>query len=198
VLPLASCETSDWALASSRTRRLLIGGLVEALLIELDTEGPCRGLGAFFQGLEIGLRGHSHFVQVGIQPHAIPAGGLQVLPGANKGAGPVMDRLAQGAEIAACFRYQEDKRLLGLLGDGHKYAFVPGLASPGLHARKPVGGRRIGRAAQERHYEDVPFRLALGKIRVDPEAIAGKEIGGLADGEGQVAPLHMDIDLGSG
>ena len=177
--------------------RLLVGGLVEALLIDLDAQRPRRRLRPLLQGFGIGLRGGPDFIQVSVQPHAVPAGRLQVLPGANKRSRPVVDSLAQGAEVAARFRHQENQSLLRLLGHGNEHALVPGLAGPGFHPREPVRGRGIGGAAQERHHQDVARRLAFGEIGMDPETIAGEQIGGLADGEGDFPPLYVYIDLGS-
>ena len=90
--------------------------------------------GAFLQGFGIRLGGHADFVQVGIEAHAIPACGLQILTRANEGAGAIVHSLAQGAEVAAGFGHEEDQRLLRLLGNGDKDAFVRG---PGASRCRP-------------------------------------------------------------
>ena len=67
-------------------------------------------------------------VEKGFDPHPVPAGGLQILSGADEGTGPVVHCFAQGIEVAAGLRSQEDERLLRLGGNGDKDAFVPGNA----------------------------------------------------------------------
>ena len=116
VLPVVSCDTSDCALASSSTRpsgfcaqagSLLVDGLVKALLIELDAQAAGRHFGALFERFEIGLRGDLHLGQIGFDAHPVPTGGLQILGGADKGAGLVVHGFLQGIEVAAGFREQE-------------------------------------------------------------------------------------------
>ena len=74
--------------------RLLVGGFVETLLVDVDSQRPRGQFRSLFQGLGIRLWNHAHFIQVGIQPHPVPAGCLQILPGPHKRPRPVMDCLA--------------------------------------------------------------------------------------------------------
>ena len=181
-----------------QARGLLIGGFVKALLLYPDPEGTSRQLGALFQGPGIGLRCDLHLGQVRIQPHAIPTRGLQVLGGAHKGPGPVMHGFAQGAEVSARLRRQEDERLLRLLGNRNKYALTAGTTRPGFDAGEPVVWRRIGGPAQEGDDQNKVGRLAFGQIGMDPEPVSGHQVGGLADGQGDVAPFDVHIHLWSG
>ena len=40
--------------------------------------------------------------------------------------------------------------------------------------------------------------LALGQVGMNPEPVAGQQIGHLADGQRDLSALHMHIYLGSG
>ena len=181
-----------------QARGLLVCGLIKTLLIDFDAQGARRKLRPFLQLLLVGLAGNLHIGQVGIQPHAVPTGGLQVLGGAHKSTGAVVDGLAQGAEIAAGFGRQEDDGLLRFLRNGNEDALFAGDAGPRLNARKPIKRRGIGGSAQEGYDEDEVGRLALRQVRMDPKAVSGQKVGGLADGQGNVAPLDVYVYLGTG
>ena len=75
-----------------------------------------------FSSFGVGLRGDFDLGEVGFEAHPVPAGGLQILGGADKGAGTAADGGAQGAEVAAGFRGEKDERLLGLIGNGDEDA----------------------------------------------------------------------------
>ena len=94
---------------------LLVGGLVETLLVELDAQRAGGELGFFLQGFGVGLAGDADLGEIGFQAHAVPACSFQVLGGADEGAGAVVDGFAEGAEVAAGFRGEEDQGLLGLI-----------------------------------------------------------------------------------
>ena len=150
-----------------------------------------------FSSFRIGLRGHLDLGQVGFQAHAVQARGLQILGGADKGAGPPAHGRAQGAEIAARLRGQKDHGLLRFGGNGDKHAFFAHFAGPGFDAGKPLRRRRISDPAQERDDQYIMRGLALGKVGMNPEPVAGQQAGNLADGQRDLSPLHMNIDLWS-
>ena len=109
-----------------------------------------------------------------------------------------MDGFAEGAEVAAGFRGEEDQGLLSFIRDIDEDAFFTRGAGPGFNASEPVEGRRVGGAAQESDHENEMSGLAFGQVGVNPEAIAGEDIGHLADREGEIAPFDMNIHLGTG
>ena len=178
--------------------RLLIGGLVEAFMVELDAQAAGGHLGAHLQGFGVRLGGNPNFRQIGIQAHPVPTGHLQILNGANKNAGAANHGLAQRAEVAARLRRQKDQRLLRLFRHRHEDSLLAHVTVPGLHAGKPVRGRRVGGSAQKGDNQDIMRGLALGKIGVNPEPVSRQQVGNLADGQRNFATLHMHVHLGSG
>jgi hypothetical protein len=105
--------------------------------------------------------------------------------------------LAKGAEVSAGLWNQENQRLLGLFRHGDEDTLVARFLCPGFYTGEPVGGRGIGRSAQEGDDQDIVCGLALGEIGVDPETVAGKQIGDLAYGKGNFTPLNVHINFGS-
>ena len=178
--------------------RLLVGGLVKALLFELDAEGAGGEFGLLLQGLGVGLAGGADLGEVGFKAHAVPACRLQVLGGANEGAGTVVDGFAEGAEVAAGFRRRKMRACWASLGTSDEDAFFAGGAGPGFDAGEPVERRGIGGAAEESDDQNEMSGLAFGEIGVNPESITGEEIGHLADGQGEVASFDVDIDFWTG
>ena len=177
---------------------LLIGGFQKTALVDLDAQAPRRQLSARLQRRGIELRRRLHIVQIGFQAHALPTRLFQVLSGAHKRAWPPPHRIAQGVKVAACLRRQKEQSLLRLCGNLDENAFVAGIARPRFHAGKPLRRRGIGRSAQECHHQHEVRGLAFGQIGVNPEAVAGEQMGYLGDGQGYVAALHVHIDLRAG
>ena len=151
-----------------QARRLLIAGLVEALLVYPDAKRPRGFLRTFLQRGRIGLRRHLNVVEIRVQAHPIQARCLQILRRAHKGAGASAHRVAQGAEVASRLRSQKHDGLLRFRGNGHKHALVVRLVRPCLNARKPPRRRRIGGPAQKGDNQNKVRGLALRKIRMDP------------------------------
>ena len=76
------------------------------------------------------------------------------------------------------------------------------MAVPGVDAGEPVGGGRIGIAAQEDADEQVFYRLRGGQVGVNPELVAWLEVGDGGDGEGRdfargCCAGNADVDAGS-
>ena len=67
----------------------------------------------------------------------------------TKTAGASADGGPESTEVAACFRREEEHRLLGFVGYGDGDAFLADLSVPGLDPGEPVIGRWIGGAAEE-------------------------------------------------
>ena len=151
-----------------------------------------------FSAFESVWRSDPDFVQIRVQPHPVPAGSLQILGGAHKGAGTIVHGLAKGAEVSSGLGHQENQRLLSLLRHGNEDTLVARFPGPGFYAGEPVGRRGIGGPAQEGDDQDVMRRLALGEIGVDPKTVAGEQIGNLAHRKRDLAPLDVYINFGSG
>ena len=90
----------------------------------------------------------------------------EVLGGANKDAGTAADGGAQGAEVAAGLRGEEEDGLLGFVGNRDGDAFFADLFVPGLDAEEPVVRGRVGGAAQEDRYQKVVDGLGGREIGV--------------------------------
>ena len=147
--PLANWLTSDWALASSRTmpsefcerqEACWPAGLRKQLSLILIPRLRAAISACDLRSAGSSLRADFDIGQIGFEAHPFPTGGLQILGGTHEGAGLVADRLAQGVEVAAGLRGEEEQGLLRLSGDVDEYTLVAGLAGPGFHAREPLGG----------------------------------------------------------
>ena len=176
---------------------LLVDGPEEAVLVDLDAEASGCEFGAVLEGFGVGLGGFLDVGEVSLKAHALPAGSLEVLCGADKSAGPAADGVAEGVEVASGLWREEDEGLLGLIGNGNEYALFARLAAPGFDAGKPLRRGRVGGAAQEGDDQDEVSGLALGKVGMNPKAVAGKQIGRLRDGQSDRAALDVHVDLGS-
>ena len=73
-------------------------------------------------------------------------------------------------------------------GDGDADAFFADLVVPGLDAGEPVVGGRVGGAAEEGGDEEVMDGLGGGEIGVQPDLVAGLEVGDVGDGQGAGLP----------
>ena len=177
--------------------RLLVGGLVKALLVDLDAQGARQVLGAHLQQLWIGQGSGFHLGQVGLQAHTVEAGCLQILGRPHKGAGAVAHGSAQRCEIPARLRSQKDQRLLRFSWNSDENTFLPRLATPGLHARKPLRRRRVCDPAQEGNNQNIMGRLALRKIGMNPQPVPWFEVRHLADGQSRFPALHTHVHLGT-
>ncbi len=114
----------------------------------------------------------------------LEAGFEEVLRGADEDAGAAADGGAEGGEVAAGLGGEEEDGLLGLVGDGDGDAFFADFFVPGLDPGEPVVGRRVGGAAEEGGDEEVVDGLGGREIGMEPELVAGLEVGDLGDGEG--------------
>ena len=122
----------------------------------------------------------------------------EVLRGADEDAGAAADGGAEGAEVAAGFRGEEEDDLLGLVGDGDGDALFADFFVPGLDAEEPVVGGRVGGAAEEGGDEEVVDGLGGREVGVEPDLVAGLEVGDLGDGEGAAVAGDVNVDLGAG
>ena len=55
---------------------LLVNGLVEAILVDLDAQAASRHFGALFERFQVGLGCDLDLCQVGFDAHPVPTGGL--------------------------------------------------------------------------------------------------------------------------
>ena len=176
--------------------RLLISRLVEALLVEPNSQDRSCLLSPILQRFRVSLGGNFDFCKVGIKAHPVEACRLQILRRPDKDPGSALYRIPQCAEVAACSGGKKHDGLLGFLGNGDEDSLFACLFCPGIHARKPFGRRGVGGAAEEGNDQHKSRGLAFRKIRMDPQTVAGKEVGHLANGQSDLSPFHVHIDFG--
>ena len=87
--------------------------------------------------------------------------------------------------------------LLGLGRNGDGKPFLNALLS-GFDAGEPGGGGWVGGASEEGDDEEVVDRLRGGQVGVEPELVAGLEVGNRGDGQGDAATGDMDVDFRAG
>ena len=132
-----------------------IGRTFEAVAIGLEVEGAGEEVRVFGERLRIVGWNATDGGEVGFDAGLFEAGFDEVLRGADEDAGAAADGGAEGAEVAAGFRGEEEDDLLGLVGHGDGDALFADLFVPGLDAEEPVVGGRVGGAAEEGSYEKV-------------------------------------------
>ena len=177
---------------------LLVDGLLEAVVVGLEGEGAGEQGGVVGEGLGVTGGDLAHVVDVALDAGLLEAGLVEILGGADEGAGAAFDGGAEGAEVAAGLGGEEEQDLLGLGGDGDEGALLADLGVPGLDAGEPAVGGRIGGAAEEGDDHEVVHRLGGGEVGMDPELVAGLQVGDLGDGQGEVAAGDADLELGTG
>ncbi len=150
------------------------------------------------QGLGVGGRNLPHGGEILFDAGLLEAGLGEVLGGADEDAGAAADGGAEGAEVAAGLRGEEEDGLLGLVGNGDGDALFADLFVPGLDAEEPVVGGRVGGAAEEGGDEEVVDGLGGREVGVQPDLVAGLEVGDLGDGQGFAGAGDVDLDLGAG
>jgi len=130
------------------------------------------------------------------------AGFGEVLGGSDEDSGATFDGGAEGGKVAAGFGREEENGLLGFVGDGDEGALFADFFVPGLDADEPVVGGRVGGAAEEDADEEVMDGLGGRKVGMEPELVAGLEVGNAGDGEGLgyavgVGTGDADVDFGA-
>ena len=173
---------------------LHVDGLLEAGLVGLEGEGAGEQVGVLLERGGVGGRDAADVGEVLLDAGLLEAGFGEVLRGANEDAGAAADGGFQGGEVAAGLRREEEDGLLGLLGHGDEDAFLADVLLPGLDACEPVLGRRVGVAAEEDADEEVFDGLGRREVGVQPDAVAGLEVGNLGDGEGDAVARDADVD----
>ncbi|MCU1252807.1 MAG: hypothetical protein JWQ49_5836, partial [Edaphobacter sp.] len=174
-----------------------VEGLLEAVTVGLEVEGAGEQVGVLGEGLGVVRWDKADVGEIGFDAGLFEAGLGEVLRGANEDAGAAADGGAEGAEVAAGFRGEEEDDLLGLGGHGDGYALFADLFVPGLDLGEPVVGGRVGGAAAKGGDEEVVDGLRGGEVGVQPDLVAGEEIGDLGDGQGAVVAGDVDVHLGA-
>jgi hypothetical protein len=113
---------------------------------------------------------------------------------ADEGAGPALDGGFESGKIASRLRRHEQECLLGLVGHGNEGALLADLAVPGLDAGEPLVWWRVRCAAQEDADEQVLHGLRGGQVGMQPEAVAGLQVG--HGGDGQRLGIAVGVDAG--
>ncbi len=175
-----------------------VDGLLEAVAVGLEVEGAGEEVGVFGEGLGVVGRDAAHVGEIGFDAGLFEAGFGEVLRGADEDAGAAADGGAEGAEVAAGFGGEEEDDLLGFGGHGDGDAFFADFFVPGLDLGEPVVGGRVGGAAEEGGDEEVVDGLGGGEVGMQPDLVAGLEVGNLGDGQGTVVAGDVDVDLGAG
>ena len=160
-----------------QARGLFFDGFVEALLLEANAESAREQDGMLLQRFRIDIGNRFYVGEIFFQARAIEAGLIQILRSANENAGSAANRRTKSAEVAAGFGREKQQGLLGVLRNGDDGSFFAHLPGPGFEAGEPMFGRRIGGATQERDDEKITGGLIGRKIRMQPEAVAGLQVG---------------------
>ena len=161
-----------------------VDGLLEAVAVGLEVEGAGEEVGVLGEGLGVVGWDAAHVGEVGFDAGLFEAGFGEVLRGADEDAGAAADGGAESGEVAAGFGGEEEDDLLGLGGDGDGDALFADFFVPGLDLGEPVVGGRVGGAAEEGGYEEVVDGLGGREVGVQPDLVAGLEVGNLGDGQG--------------
>ena len=176
---------------------LQVHGTLEAVLVGLEVEGAGEKVGVVEEGLGIGGGGLANGGDVFLDASLLEACLEQVLGGADEGAGAAADCFFKGGEVAAGFGSEEEEGLLGLVGNGDGDSLV-GFVIPGLDLGEPLVGRWVGAAAKERDDEQKVDGLSGRQVKMEPELVAGLEIGDVSDGKGLAVAGDAGVDLGAG
>ncbi len=177
---------------------LHVDGELEAVVVRLEVEGAGEEGGVVEHGLGIGGRDLAHGGEILLDAGLLESGLGEILGGADEDSGAVTDGFFEGAEVASGRRGEEEDGLLGLFGDGYADAFFADLGVPGFDAGEPVVGGWVGGSAEEGGDEEVMDGLGGGKIGVQPDLVAGLEVGDVGDGEGAGVAGDTDFDAGAG
>ncbi len=188
----AAVVEDERALALLQAGGLLIGGALEAVLVELERERPGERLG--FRLDLVRVLDRAQGLEVGVDAFAVQAGQVQVLGRAHKGSGPASHRALQRRKVTAGLRREQNHDLLGTGRDDQVHALLLYLLVPGFDLVEPAVRGRIGGPAQKRGYHQVVDGLVLAQYGVKPQAVAGLQVGHLADGQGLARALHLDLE----
>ena len=175
-----------------------VDGFLEAVAVGLEVEGAGEEVGVLGEGLGVVGRDAADVGEIGFDAGLLEAGFGEVLRGADEDAGAAADGGAEGGEVAAGFGREEEDDLLGFVGDGDGDALFADFFVPGLDLGEPVVGGRVGGAAEEGGDEEVVDGLGGREVGVQPELVAGQEVGDLGDGEGSAVAGDVDVDFGAG
>jgi len=181
----------------SETAGLGVEGLLEAIAVGLEVEGAGEEVGVVGEGLGVVGRNAADVGEIDLDAGLFESGLDEVLRGADEDAGAAADGGAEGGEVAAGFRGEEEDDLLGLGGDGDGNALFANLLVPGLNFGKPVVGGRVGGAAEEGGDQEVADGLGGGQVGVQPDFVSGLKIGNLGDGQSAAGTGDMDVNFGA-
>ena len=182
----------------SEAEGLLVYGAFEAVGVGFEGEGAGEQVGVLGDGRGIVRGDVLHFSDVLFYAGLLEASLNQVLVCSDEDAGTAFDGGAEGGEVATGLWREEEDDLLGLGWDGDGDAFFADLFLPGFDAGEPFIGRWVGGAAEEGGDEEIFDRLGGREIGVQPDLVAGLEVGDGGDGERDAGAADVDIDLGAG
>ncbi len=185
-------------LAGHQTGRLKLGNPVQAFLVELDREAACEQRSRLGQLGGLGIAQRTNRGQVALQAGAVQSGLVQLLRGAHECARPSAHGAHQRLEVPAGFRREEHQHLLRTLRHRDRHALDRAFTGPRFAGEEPALRRRIGRSAQKRRDQQVMRGLRGGQVRLDPDAVADRQVRNLRGRQGARAPGDLDLEHGTG
>ncbi len=180
-------------LALGQAGRLQCGKPVETLLIDLDRQAPGQQRGGLGQLGRIGVVEATDRREIPFQAGTIQRRLVEVLRRSYEGTGTTPHRTHQRSKITARFRGQEYQDLLGALGHDYRQSVMSAFARPRLAGKEPTLRRGIGRAAQKCNHHQIVRGLRSRKISLDPNPVAGREIGNFRRRPRLCAPGNFDV-----
>ena len=200
VLPWPSSSTI-WEPDCVRQVNWVSMGCLKHSSLGLEGEGAGEQVGVLLEfgrirGWNVADRG-----EVLLDAGLLEAGFGKVLRGADEGSGLALDGGAKRGKVASGFGRHEEDGLLGFGGDLDEDAFLADLGVPGFDADEPVVRRRVGVAAEEDADQQIFDRLRGGQVGVQPDAVAGLQVGDRGDGQrlaGAVGGEAGDADVDAG
>ena len=168
--------------------------LGEAGFIDANAERAREQHRMLFQRFRVGVVDRFHVGEIFFETRSIETRLIQILRSANENARASADGAAQRTEIATGFGREENQRLLSVLRNGDDDSLFLNRLGPRFCFREPILRRRVCRSAQKRDDQQVARGLIVGKIGMQPQAIAGLQIRDLRDRQrlAVARDLHLD------
>ena len=127
----------------------------------------------------------------------VPAGGLKILRGADEGSGTPRTALRRVSKSPPVSGTRNRRACWASFGTVTKTPSSRARRGPGFNARKPLGRRRVGGAAQKGDDQDEVCGLRIRQVGMDPEPVSRHQVGRSADRQSNIASLNVHIDFGA-
>jgi len=182
----------------SEAGELDVDRLLEAIRIGFEGEGAGEQVGMFEEIVGVGWWNAADAGEIFFDARLLEAGFDEILLGSDEDAGLAFDGGAKGGEVAAGFWCEEEHGLLSFGGDDDEGTFFANFFIPGGNADEPIVGWRVGGAAQEDADEQIVNGLCGREIGMQPDAVAGLEIGNRGNGKRGAVAGDTDVDARTG